>query len=50
VINALTGQVAEHLDYDPFGRVILDTHPGFQTFGFAGSPYDPQAGLVHFGA
>ncbi len=50
VINALTGQVAEHLDYDAFGRVILDTNPGFQPFGFAGGLYDPQTGLVHFGA
>ncbi len=50
VINALTGQVAEHLDYDAFGRVILDTNPGFQPFGFAGGLYDVQTGLVHFGA
>jgi RHS repeat-associated protein len=50
VINALTGEVAEHLDYDAFGRVILDTNPGLQPFGFAGGLYDAQTGLVHFGA
>jgi RHS repeat-associated protein len=50
VINAVTGQVAEHLDYDAFGRVTLDTNPGFQPFGFAGGLYEPMTGLVHFGA
>jgi RHS repeat-associated protein len=32
------------------GRVIQDTHPGFQTFGYAGGLYDRETGLVRFGA
>jgi RHS repeat-associated protein len=28
----------------------LDTHPGFQPFGFAGGLYDPHTGLTRFGA
>ena len=50
VIDATTGVVAQKLDYDEFGRVMLDTNPGFQPFGFAGGLYDQQTALVHFGA
>jgi RHS repeat-associated protein len=42
--------VAQRLEYDAFGRVTEDTSPGFQPFGFAGGLYDPDTGLVHFGA
>jgi RHS repeat-associated protein len=50
VVNATTGVVAQRLDYDEFGRVLQDTAPGFQPFGFAGGLYDPDTGLVRFGA
>jgi RHS repeat-associated protein len=50
VVDAATGAVAQRLDYDAFGRVTLDTNPGFQPFGFAGGLYDRDTGLVHFGA
>jgi RHS repeat-associated protein len=50
VVDAATGAIAQQLDYDPFGRVVLDTNPGFQPFGFAGGLYDPLTGLVRFGA
>ena len=50
VINTSTGATAQRMDYDEFGRVILDTNPGFQPFGFAGGLYDPDTGLVRFGA
>jgi RHS repeat-associated protein len=50
VVNTATGVIAQELDYDPFGRVVLDTNPGFQPFGFAGGLYDPLTGLVRFGA
>jgi RHS repeat-associated protein len=49
VVNTATGQIAQELDYDSFGRVVLDTNPGFQPFGFAGGLYDPSTGLVRFG-
>ena len=39
-----------HKKYDPYGKVIKDTNPGFQPFGFAGGLYDHQTGLVRFGA
>jgi RHS repeat-associated protein len=50
VLDIATGQMTQRLDYDAFGNVTLDTHPGFQPFGFAGGLYDWQTGLVHFGA
>ena len=49
VVNAANGSVAQRLDYDEWGRVLRDTNPGFQPFGFAGGLYDPDTGLVRFG-
>jgi RHS repeat-associated protein len=50
VVNTATGQIAERVDYDEFGKVISDTNPGFQPFGFAGGLYDHDTKLVRFGA
>jgi RHS repeat-associated protein len=38
------------MDYDAWGRVTLDTNPGFQPFGFAGGLNDQGTGLVRFSA
>mgnify|MGYP006335905819 FL=1 len=50
VVNTSDGSVAQRLEYDEFGNVLLDTNPGFQPFGFAGGLYDADTGLVRFGA
>jgi RHS repeat-associated protein len=50
VVNSATGAVVQRIDYDEFGQVVNDTHPGFQPFGFAGGLYDPETRLVRFGA
>ncbi|MCP1727353.1 RHS repeat-associated protein [Natronospira proteinivora] len=50
VIHADTGEIVQRLDYDAFGRVLEDTNPGFQPFGFAGGIYDQHTGMVRFGA
>jgi RHS repeat-associated protein len=50
VVDVATGVVAQRLDYDEFGQVLLDTNPGFQPFGFAGGLYDSLTRLVRFGA
>ncbi len=50
VINADTGAVAQAIHYDEFGRVLADSNPGFQPFGFAGGHFDHETGLVRFGA
>ncbi|CAA9357513.1 MAG: Serine/threonine protein kinase [uncultured Gemmatimonadetes bacterium] len=50
VVDAATGVVAQRLDYDTWGRVLKDSNPGFQPFGYAGGLYDARTGLVRFGA
>jgi RHS repeat-associated protein len=50
VIDTATGAIVQRMDYDEFGRVSLDTNPGFQPFGFAGGLYDSDTGLVRLGA
>jgi RHS repeat-associated protein len=50
VVNAQNGSVAQRLGYDAFGRVVTDSRPGFQSFGFAGGLYDSDTGLTKFGA
>jgi RHS repeat-associated protein len=50
VVDVATGAVTQRLAYDPFGRVLEDTNPGFQPFGYAGGLYDHDTGLTLFGA
>ncbi|WP_437613829.1 RHS repeat-associated core domain-containing protein [Sorangium sp. So ce834] len=50
VVDSATGSVAQRMDFDEFGRVLVDTSPGFTPFGFAGGLYDADTGLVRFGA
>ncbi|WP_437592179.1 RHS repeat-associated core domain-containing protein [Sorangium sp. So ce1000] len=49
VVNTANGVVAQRMDFDEFGRVLMDTSPGFQPFGFAGGLYDRDTGFVRFG-
>ena len=50
VIDVATGEIVQRMDYDVWGRVTLDTNPGFQPFGFAGGIYDQQIGIDRFGS
>jgi len=50
VVDTETGDIVQRMKYSAFGQVILDTHPGFQPFGFAGGIYDHETGLTRFGA
>jgi RHS repeat-associated protein len=50
VINVSTGAVAQVMQHDAWGNVVQDTSVGFTPFGFAGGLYDPDTGLVRFGA
>ena len=50
VVDVETGEIVQRMDYDECGKVVLDTNPGFQPFGFAGGLYDSHTGLVRFGA
>ena len=49
VVDTRDGSVVQRMEYDEFGRVMQDTNPGFQPFGFGGGLYDPDTGLVRFG-
>lgn len=49
VVDVADGTVAQALEYDEFGRVLVDTNPGFQPFGFCGGQYDASTGLVRMG-
>ena len=40
IVNVATGAIAQQIDYDPWGKVLSDSQPGFQPFGFAGGLYD----------
>jgi len=42
VTNAATGEVVQRIEYDEFGRVLSDSAPGMQPFGFAGGLYDVE--------
>ena len=50
VVNSSNGNIVQRMDYDTWGKVLSDTNPGFQPFGFAGGIYDQDTGLVKFGA
>jgi RHS repeat-associated protein len=51
VVNVATGAVAQRIDYDEFGRATLIQGTwDIQPFGFAGGLYDPDTGLLRFGA
>ena len=50
VVDRATGAVVEEMVYDAWGRVLVDTNPGLQPFGFAGGMYEAGTGLVRFGA
>jgi YD repeat-containing protein len=42
VVDVETGAIAQRIDYTPFGKVEVDTNPGFQPLGFAGGLYTTE--------
>lgn len=50
VVDADTGEVVQRISYDVWGKVLEDTNPGFQPFGFAGGIYDEHTNLIRFGS
>jgi RHS repeat-associated protein len=50
VVRVADGTIAQRMTFDESGRVLQDTTPGFQPFGFAGGLSDRDTGLVRFGA
>ena len=50
VVDASSGAIAQALEYDAWGRITLDTQPGFQPFAFAGAMLDKDSQLLHMGS
>jgi RHS repeat-associated protein len=50
VVDVSSGNVIQQFNVDEWGIPQSDTNPGFQPLGFAGGMYDPDTGLVAFGA
>ncbi|AZZ36482.1 hypothetical protein CIK05_06655 [Bdellovibrio sp. qaytius] len=50
VVKVADGSIVQEMLHDDFGRLLKNTNPGFQPFGFAGGLYDANTGLVQFGA
>jgi RHS repeat-associated protein len=50
IVDTNSGVITQQMEFDEFGRVLQDTNPGFQPYGFAGGLYDPDTKLVRFGA
>ncbi len=50
VVDSVSGEVKQRIDYDAWGKVTADSNPGFQPFGFAGGLYDSDTKLTRFGA
>lgn len=50
VVDVVTGDVVQRIDYDEFGIITQDTNPSFQPFGFAGGLFDNHTKLTRFGA
>ena len=49
LVRVSDGSVAQRIDYNENGRVVYDSNPGFQAYGFAGGIYDFSTSLVKFG-
>ena len=51
VVDVATGSVVREVTYDSWGRIVSESGDAdFQPFGFAGGLYDPDTGLLRFGA
>ena len=50
VVDCESGEVAQRMRHDAFGRVLEDNAQRFQPFGFSGGIYDPDTGWIRFGA
>jgi RHS repeat-associated protein len=50
VIDVATGTVVQRINYDEYGRILENTNPEFQPFGYAGGVLDEATGFHRFGA
>jgi RHS repeat-associated protein len=50
IVDVATGTVVQRMDFHAFGEILQDSNPRWQPFAFAGGLYDPDTGLLRFGA
>ena len=50
VVDVTSGTIVQRLEYDSWGRILVDTNVGFQPFAFAGGIWDRDAQMIRFGA
>jgi RHS repeat-associated protein len=50
VVDTVSGEVKQRIDYDVWGKVTSNSAPSFQPFGYAGGLLDSDTGLTRFGA
>lgn len=50
VINVLSGEVVQVIEFDVWGKEIKNTNRGLHPFGFAGGLTDGHTGFIKFGA
>jgi RHS repeat-associated protein len=50
VVDVETGEIAQRLDYDAWGEILVDSAPGFQPFGYGGREWDPETGFYYLRA
>jgi RHS repeat-associated protein len=50
VMDSVTGDIVQRIDYDSFGNILSNTNPGFQPFAYAGGLYDEHLAITRFGA
>jgi RHS repeat-associated protein len=50
VVDSVSGEVKQRIDYDVWGKVLSNSNSGFQPFGYAGGLLDSDTGLTRFGA
>ena len=49
VVNTITGEVKQRIDYDEFGMVLSNSNEDFQPFTYVGGLSDADTKLVRFG-
>lgn len=47
IVDVGTGEIRQRMQHDEWGRVLRDTHPGYQPFGFAGYLTDVRVKSLH---
>ena len=50
VVNPITQQIVQEIEYDEFGNMMKNSNPEFQPVNYAGGLYDSDTKLIRFGA